>query len=283
MLRVGGGFASFNLSAQEQLRQATQDFVTAGLRLATQTRIPRAKDDPAGLVAVEALRRELNERDAQFAAANRAQALTNLADSALSQVNPLLNQIRGNVVTAASSTTSSEERAALQLEIDAALDSLDRIGGTTEILGLNLFNGTTTIRVGAEGTDSLTLPRVSSSAIGTDTQALRELGSGGVASLDSGDLELSLEIVDAAQSDVSTARGAIGAFQRTIVESSAVAAAKGAELTSRTMSLIADTDFANETVSLIRSQFKMKTTLAAIGIGLRSQDQAIGLLFDSNR
>ena len=214
--------------------------------------------------------------------ADRARGLARAADSALSETNELLNRIRGNIVTAADSSTSEQEQAALQLEIDAALDALDRIGQTTRFSGAKLLDGTTTIRVGTD-TAALSLPEVNSASLGGDEQRLSELRSGGDASLSAGDLGQSLEILAAAQDQVLSMRSSIGSFERTTIESTQAVASRMTEHVSQAMSQIEDADISTEAVNLARSEMLIKTTLLALSLGLHAQESHLGVLFDSQQ
>ncbi|HRF00748.1 MAG TPA: flagellin, partial [Pirellulaceae bacterium] len=72
----------------------------------------------------------------------RAVQLIATADSALSQVSSLLNDIRGLVVEGANTgALSNEQIAANQLQIDSSLEAIDRIAQTTTFQGKTLLDG----------------------------------------------------------------------------------------------------------------------------------------------
>ncbi len=141
MTRIGGALSGTDLTIQHNLLRAFAQLDQSSRRLSTMQRINSGRDDPAGLIATEQLRAELVSLEKAVDNTYRAASTIHVADAAMSQTSRLLNTIRGNIITAASSTTSDAERAALQMETDAALEALDRIGNSTSLGGRKLLNG----------------------------------------------------------------------------------------------------------------------------------------------
>lgn len=112
-------------------------------RLTTGLRINKGADDPAGLIALRSLESELASVDAGIANAQRADAMLGVADGALTEVSTLLTEI-ATLVSASTSSAglSATEIAANQAQIDAAIDSIDRIMRTTSFNGKRLLDGT---------------------------------------------------------------------------------------------------------------------------------------------
>lgn len=131
-----------SLVAQNRLNRTNADLQTALTRLSTGLRINTGKDDPAGLIASEALRSDINGLNKAISNTKRASQIIATADSALGQVSSLLNNIRGLVVEAANKGALSEsEIAANQLQIDSSLEAINRIARTTSFQGRNLLDG----------------------------------------------------------------------------------------------------------------------------------------------
>jgi flagellin len=131
-----------SLIAQNRLRSSNRDLQTALTRLSTGLRINTGADDPAGLIASEALRSEITSLGKAISNTRRASQIISTADSALGQVSNLLNDIRGLVVEAANSgALSQEEIAANQLQIDSSLEAINRIAQTTTFQGRKLLDG----------------------------------------------------------------------------------------------------------------------------------------------
>ncbi len=144
-----------SLVAQNRLRASNKDLQIALTRLSTGLRINTGADDPAGLIASEALRSEITSLGKAISNTRRASQIISTADSALGQVSNLLNDIRGLVVEAANrGALSDEEIAANQLQIDSSLEAINRIAQTTTFQGRKLLDGSLNFvsTVGAVGT-----------------------------------------------------------------------------------------------------------------------------------
>ncbi|MAI74010.1 MAG: flagellin [Rhodopirellula sp.] len=132
-----------SLVAQSRLQNSNQDLQTALTRLSTGLRINTGADDPAGLIASEALRSEITSLGKAVSNTRRASQIISTADSGLGQVSNLLNDIRGLVVEAANiGGLSPEEIAANQLQIDSSLEAINRISQSTTFQGSKLLDGT---------------------------------------------------------------------------------------------------------------------------------------------
>lgn len=140
MTRINTNVSS--LVAQNRLQTSNKDLQTALTRLSTGLRINKGSDDPAGLIASEALRSEITSLNKSISNTRRASQIISTADSALGQVSSLLNDIRGLVVEAANSgALSPDEIAANQLQVDSSLEAINRIAQTTTFQGRKLLDG----------------------------------------------------------------------------------------------------------------------------------------------
>lgn len=140
MTRINTNVGS--LVAQNRLRQTNNDLNTSLTRLSTGLRINTGKDDPAGLIASEALRSDITSINKALSNTQRASQIIATADSALGQVSSLLNDVRGLVVEAANNgALSDDEIAANQLQIDSSLEAINRIAQTTTFQGRKLLDG----------------------------------------------------------------------------------------------------------------------------------------------
>ena len=131
-----------SLVAQNRLQSSNSDLQTSLTRLSTGLRINSGADDPAGLIASEALRSEITSLGKAITNTRRASQIISTADSALGEVSSLLNDIRGLVVEAANTgALSDEEISANQLQIDSSLEAINRIAQTTTFQGRKLLDG----------------------------------------------------------------------------------------------------------------------------------------------
>jgi flagellin len=140
MSRINTNVSS--LVAQHTLARSNQELQTSLTRLSTGLRINTGKDDPAGLIASENLRRDIGSVNKAISNSERASQMIATADSALGQVNKLLNDIRGLVTEAANAGALSDEQIdANQLQVDSSLEAIDRIAQVTTFQGRKLLDG----------------------------------------------------------------------------------------------------------------------------------------------
>ncbi len=131
-----------SMIAQRVLNQNHKSLNVSLERLSTGVRINRGKDDPAGLIASEALGSEIKSTGAALSNAERADQVVNTAEGGLQEVSGLLTELQGLVTnTASTAGLSPEEKDANQLQVDSILQTIDRISGSTSFQGIKLLNG----------------------------------------------------------------------------------------------------------------------------------------------
>src|SRR6476619_5528680 len=140
MTRINTNVSS--LVAQNTLSRTNSDLQQSLTRLSTGLRINSGKDDPAGLIASEALRADITATSKAISNSERANQLISTADSALGQISSLLNDVRGLVTEAANKGVLSDDQiAANQLQVDSSLEAIDRIAQVTTFQGRKLLDG----------------------------------------------------------------------------------------------------------------------------------------------
>src|SRR5687768_10891770 len=156
MSRINTNVSS--LIAQKTLGRSNAQLQQALSRLSSGLRINTGKDDPAGLIASENLRRDITSTERAISNTERANQLIATADSALGQISNLLNDVRGLVVEAANTGVLSEEQiAANQLQVDSSLEAIDRIAQVTTFQGRKLLDGSLDFQVAYAAGDSTVL------------------------------------------------------------------------------------------------------------------------------
>jgi flagellin len=154
-------------------------------RLSTGLRINRGKDDPAGLIASERLRSELNGITQAIANSQRTVNVLSVAEGALNEVSTLLLDVRSLVTsTSNEAALSPDEVAANQLQIDSLLESINRIANTTQFAGQKLLDGSIGYQVSGQSTNQIPnarifgarLPDNGSVAVNVQVTASAELG-----------------------------------------------------------------------------------------------------------
>jgi len=140
MSRINSNINS--LIAQRILTQNSSAVTKSLERLSTGLAINRGADDPAGLIASEKLRSEKASIDSGLNNAQRADQFVNIAEGGLQEVSGLLVELQSLVTeTYNDSGLSAEEKDANQLQVDAILQTIDRISSTTSFQGTKILNG----------------------------------------------------------------------------------------------------------------------------------------------
>ncbi|NQU25975.1 MAG: flagellin [Candidatus Nealsonbacteria bacterium] len=165
MTRINTNVSSLN--AQKSLARSNMSLQQALTRLSTGLRINTGRDDPAGLIASEALRSDITATEVAISNSHRANQMIATADSAMGQVSSLLNDIRGLVSEGANTGAMSDDQiAANQLQIDSSLEALDRIAQTTTFQGRRLLDGSLDFVTDAGSIASITDLRIDQANLG---------------------------------------------------------------------------------------------------------------------
>jgi flagellin len=140
MTRINTNVAS--LGALSDMRKSHSAMRTSLERLSSGLRINTAADDPAGLIASEFLRAEMASLQKAIDNSERAVNIVTTAEGALNEVSALLVDIRALVIeTANRGGLVESEVEANQLQVDSAIESINRIANTASFDGMNLLNG----------------------------------------------------------------------------------------------------------------------------------------------
>lgn len=265
-----------DLTAIHSLTRSYSLLNKSALRLSTLQRINRAADDPAGLIAVEKLNSELAAIQAANSNAARAVGAIHVADSGMSEVGNLLNSIRGHVMEAAGGFLSDSEMEAKQIEINAAVEAVNRISSYTSYSGRKLLDGSAQQMVlnfspSPDDTSILSLPSVHATSLGGDSGMLSELTTGGNLSLANGNFSGMIETLDAARDQVLYARTEAGAFEKYSIESSTRVLDQMEESVTAGISRIFDADVAQEASNLMRAQILVEAGISMIGTSTQSR------------
>jgi len=123
-------------------------------KLSSGYKINRAADDAAGLAISEKMRRQVRGLTQASANAQDGISMVQTAEGALNEVHDMLQRMNELAVKAANGSNQSEDRAYIQKEVDALVEEIDRVAGTTTFNEKNLLNADQTIdlQVGSETT-----------------------------------------------------------------------------------------------------------------------------------
>jgi flagellin len=154
--------------ANTNLAKSQKSLSTSLQRLSSGMRINSGADDPAGLIASETLRSEIQGISTAIDNSTRASNVITTADAALGEVSNLLVSIKGLVVQAANTGgLSPDEIEANQLQVDSAIASITRISNSTSFAGLKLLDGSLGYITSGVATSALHDVQINNAAFGT--------------------------------------------------------------------------------------------------------------------
>lgn len=244
-LRVNTNIASLN--AARVLRRSTLDLNKTLERLSSGLRINRAADDAAGLAIAEAFRSIVRGSNVAQRNAQDGISLVQTAEGALSETTNILQRIRELAVQAANGTQSSNNRTAINTEVQQLLQQIDNIATQTEFNGIYVLSTSQTVslQVGAFAGQIL--------AITISGAKTNDLGVNSVNVSTQEGAVSALSLVDAALRSVNTLRATLGAYQNRL-EFTINTLAIQEENSAASESAIRDADIAQETIRFTRNQ-----------------------------
>jgi len=166
------------------------------------------------------------------------------------------------------------------LDVEFELDATFNTAGTTTF---GITGGGATFALGSKVTAgdnaSIGIGSVSTGSLGDSSLGyLSSLGSGGTNSLTSTNLTTAQKILDKGIKQVAQLRGRLGAFQKFTIGSTVNALGVAFENASAAESAIRDTDFAEETSKLTRSQILSQAASTVLAQANSSPQSALALL-----
>ncbi|CAH6827311.1 Polar flagellin F [Vibrio chagasii] len=129
------------LVAQRNLSNASNMLNQSLERLASGSRINSAKDDAAGLQISNRLEAQMSGIDVAVRNANDGISIMQTAEGAMNETTNIMQRMRDLSLQASNGSNSQSERTAIQEEITALNDELNRIAETTSFGGKKLLNG----------------------------------------------------------------------------------------------------------------------------------------------
>ncbi|WP_028024766.1 flagellin [Enterovibrio calviensis] len=129
------------MTAQRYLNKSTNDLNTSMERLSSGSRINSAKDDAAGLQISNRLIAQTRGLDVAMRNANDGISIAQTAEGAMQESTNILQRMRDLSLQSANGANGSAERVAIQEEVGALQDELNRIAETTAFGGRRLLNG----------------------------------------------------------------------------------------------------------------------------------------------
>jgi flagellin len=148
------------MTAQRHLSSAASDLNTSMERLSSGFKINNAKDDAAGLQISNRLNAQSRGLDVAVRNANDGISIAQTAEGAMKETSNILQRVRDLSLQSANGSNSKQERVAIQEEVTALNDELNRIAETTSFGGNKLLNGThgaKSFQIGADNGEAVIL------------------------------------------------------------------------------------------------------------------------------
>ena len=244
-LRINTNVAAINTA--RTLRRSTASLQGSLERLSSGLRINRAADDAAGLAIAEGFRSQVRGTQVSQRNSQDGISLVQTAEGALSETTNILQRIRELAVQSANGTQSTDNRAALNSEVNQLLQQIDDIALDTEFNGVRVLSAAQTITLQAGSFTSqvlaVTVTGAKSNDLGVSTVSVSNLNQA----------VSTISTIDVALRSVNTLRGNLGALQNRL-EFTINTLAIQEENAASSESAIRDADIAGETVAFTRNQ-----------------------------
>jgi flagellin len=292
-----------SLNAQRSLTASGAELKTAMERLSSGKKINSASDDAAGFAIAERMTAQI--RGLNMAAKNASDGLSMLAtiENATNDITGMLHRMRELAVQGINDTNGTQDRAYLQLEVDALMEEINRVASDTQYNGKSVLNGSMAntvdssgnitayggqIQVGTDanqtvgfGVNSVDTVALNLSAAGTaenHSTAAKEFvaGTSQIDVSSATNASTSLAKISAAIEQVAGDRAGYGALQNRL-EYTVSNLLNVAEYTTAARSRIEDADFAAESARLAKAQVLQQSGTAMLAQANASSQLALSL------
>jgi flagellin len=214
-LRIQNNVEAFN--AHRNLTGTAAKAAKSMEKLSSGFRVNRAADDAAGLAISEKMRSQIGGLAQAQRNAQDAVSLVQTGEGALNEVHSMLQRVRDLKVQHSNGTLDTQDKEAISAEVQQLAKEVSDIQSKTEFNGIKLLDsGSVTFQVGSEAADTIVLTKTDLSAVlaSGGLQQVTNVGTAtSVADADTAFAALSIDNIDTAIKNVSTARSTFGAVQ----------------------------------------------------------------------
>jgi len=268
-----------SLIVQSNLNKATNSLNQAIERMTTGYKINHAKDNAAGYSIATNWETQLGSLDvAADNAATGADMLTTLEDT-YSLVSSHLQRVRDLTEQAANGTYGSDSLKAIQSEITARLEEIDRIAANCEFNGLNMMDGSMknniALQVGLYGDASSQIELDASLFKDIDEVAKKCSGYDGTTI--TGNQSDMLDKIDEVINEISSRTTTLGSAQNRI-ESAIESISVQSENITSSLSTLRDADVAEESSNYIKAQILQQASATLLATANQTPSIALNLL-----
>ena len=248
------------MQTQISLGKSSMAVSTAMQRLSSGLRINSAADDAAGYAISQGLTSQVNGLQQASRNVSDATSMVQTADSALNNVQSMLQRVSELAVQYGNGDLSSTDKTDIQDEVNQLTQEIDRQKGSVQFNGINLLDGSAgsggavTFQVGPASNDQLTVSFQnieSSSNLGVTGFTWSNASGGGTVF----DLSQSgaVSAISSAINNISSLAATLGAVQNRL-QYTATAISTTQENMSSSLSSIQDVNMASEMTTLTQQQ-----------------------------
>ncbi len=278
-----------SISAQRYLSTAQSKLATSFERLSSGMRINRAQDDAAGMGISQALTASVNSTSMAMRNANDAIGVLQTAEGALTEISTMLQRFKELATQGANGALSVTQLKFLSVEMGGLRNEIEAISDRTRFNGVNLLGnqGSLTFQTGAEASDEITVETVNimnqTTKFGQLVNLLGDDASGYIdnngfgAKSTTDDFKSLTASIDLAIDEVATQRAAYGSQVNRLGHNLANLSALYENLSSA-RSRVLDTDYANETAQLTKTQILQQAATAMLSQANAQPNVVLALL-----
>lgn len=269
-----------NLTAANTNRQL--GITTNGLQKSTEKlssgyKINRAADDAAGLSISEKMRNQIRGLNKASDNVQDGISLVQTAEGALNEVHSMLQRMSELAVQASNGTNASQDRTALDNEVQQLKTEIERVGTTTQFNQMDILAGEfsssneKTLQVGANQDQVITIAiSALTSTVGSALDTKVKVGTASAA-------QSSITIIQNSITNLSALRSKLGALQNRL-EHTVANLDNISENTQSAESRIRDTDMAEEMVQYSKNNILQQAGQSMLAQANQANQGVLSLL-----
>lgn len=269
-----------NLTAANTNRQL--GITTNGLQKSTEKlssgyKINRAADDAAGLSISEKMRNQIRGLNKASDNAQDGISLVQTAEGALNEVHSMLQRMSELAVQASNGTNASQDRTALDNEVQQLKTEIERVGTTTQFNKMDILTGEfssnneKTLQVGANQDQVITIAiSALTSTVGSALDTKVKVSTASAA-------QSSITIIQNSITNLSALRSKLGALQNRL-EHTVANLDNISENTQSAESRIRDTDMAEEMVQYSKNNILQQAGQSMLAQANQANQGVLSLL-----
>ena len=130
-----------SLNAQRSLATSGSELKTAMERLSSGKQINSAADDAAGFAIAERMTAQIRGLNMATKNANDGLSMIATVENATNDITGMLHRMRELAVQGINDTNGTQDRAYLQLEVNALMEEINRVASDTQYNGSSVLDG----------------------------------------------------------------------------------------------------------------------------------------------